>query len=66
MLLVFVLLLLETVAITEQALQVLIGATTTATCATEPACRVGIWQTSALLFGELQVPEFAAALISVT
>ncbi len=64
--LVFVLLLLDTVADTEQAVQVLIGATTTAICAREPDCRVGIWQTRALLLGALQVPEFAVALLSVT
>src|SRR5271168_3276140 len=65
-LLVFVLLLLDAVAITEQAVQTPFGVTTIEICASEPDCSVGIWHTSALLVGALQVPEFAAPLISVT
>ena len=63
--LVLVLLALDTWAVAERYLP-LIGVTTKVTGEMEPACSVGIWQTTALLLGALQVPEPAVALMKVT
>ena len=64
--LVFVSLLLDTMAVTEQEVQMPFGVTTKVTVAREPDCSVGIWQTTPLLLGALQVPEFTVALLNVT
>ena len=66
MLLVLVLLLLDAVAVTEQDVQAPLGVTTKTTLEAEPDCSEGIWQTTPLLLGELQVPELAVALLKVT
>ena len=65
-LLVFVSLALETIAVTEQLLQMPFGVTTKVTVERAPDCSAGIWQTTPLLLGALQVPEFTVALLNVT
>jgi hypothetical protein len=62
----FVQLALETVPVTEQPLHVPFGVTTKVTVARPPDCSVGIWQTTPLLLGALQVPEPTVALLNVT
>ena len=66
MLLVFVSLALDTIAVTEQEVQMPFGVTVKVTVESEPDCSVGIWQTTPLLLGALQVPELTVALLNVT
>jgi hypothetical protein len=63
---VFALLILITCAVAEQALHGPVGVTTKFTEEVEPACSVGIVQTTPLPTGELQLPEPAVALVNVT